>query len=180
MRDPGNALFGFVGNTQGTEIENTITYLKAARMLKHLQTRAITKNTLLDVLSEVNSKVVAKFTRAIPSEITVATAADPSKTYGPERGTIYCEDRRLSLETPGVQYKCLDLKKIQARRSEVVELTHEEVMLILDCCASFLDVEAVECNTPSLKATYWRLDKSRLSGTKGKATKALQDILSKM
>ncbi len=74
----------------------------------------------------------------------------------------------MSLETPGWQYKCLDLKKIQARREVVVEFSHAEVMTILDCCAAFLDVDAVEPTGKKAKDTKWRIQTQSATYNQGR------------
>ena len=151
-------LFGFVGNTQGTEVENTIHFLKGATALKYWGDRDLAKGdlkeNLLMLISEINQRVSEKLAKALPKQTRKIVAADPSTKYYGDNGRVYCEDSRLSLELPGTQYNALDINLIDPTPDY---FSLEEVQTLLDCCAAFLDIDATPVVTPSDKASKWRI-----------------------
>ena len=74
-------------------------------------------------------------------EVLTASGPQTHEYFTWHEAKILCEDSRLSLASPGQSFKCINLNKI---RDPLVELTPDEVELLVDTKAGALDIESVE------------------------------------
>ena len=115
----GKTHFATVGETHGTDIENLIHFLKAARALSYLNGRELTKVNIMALLAEVHVLAVRQLREQIPDQLRTVRSADPQLKYN-ERGIRwYCESPVLSLNKIGSKYDVIDKKLIEGPVEEM-------------------------------------------------------------
>ena len=141
--DKGDTYSGYIYAYIGAipqALENRIIFIKGCVLMKQINGRAVTKEVLLQAITELNTVLETRFKDL--KEVRVFTAADPmTHDYFRHSGAkILCEDPRLSLATPGQSYKGIDLRRV---KNPPAVLTPDEVEFLVDTIAGTLDVEAV-------------------------------------
>ena len=62
---------------------------------------------------------------------------------------MYCEDGRLQLSAPGMQYKAIDAKGL-----DIAPLTGLEAEAVVDSCGAVMDLDALPCLELAQKRAY--------------------------
>ena len=158
----GKTHFATVGETQGTDLENLIHFLKAARALSYLNGRALTKVNIMALLAEVHVLAVRQLREQIPGQLRTARSADPQLKYN-ERGIRwYCESPVLSLNKIGAKYDVIDKKLIEGPVEEISLKTLEYILL---AAAATLDIEQCPPEGPAAAAAKKKVLTSELFHT---------------
>ena len=144
-----NNLVAYIGGHYAQNIEQEIMILKGAQLLDTINGQTITAETLLraiDRLNEVSEKMLVAKLKGIKWVI----AQDPSKKFDTP---LFCEDPRLSIERPGVQYQALILKE----EKDIPILTIEELQRIIDVTSAFMDLTKFEAKGKAMQKTLKRM-----------------------
>jgi hypothetical protein len=120
-------------------------FLKGIQVIRRLNGREVTTEHLLQVISEMNERATKKMLVALRNETRVDEAKDPADVWNHK---IYCQDRRTSLDAPGVKVPLIYTPLVT---TEIITFTIDELDELLDFCASCLDVEAVTPKEPAMK-----------------------------
>jgi hypothetical protein len=140
-------VFCYIGDTQGTDLEQKIIFLKGVQMLRQLNGKPVTKENILELLEASTERVTAKLMRCIPQYMRMVESKDASSVHNRK---IYCEDHRLQLNTAGIRYACIDVN-LMPEEVKPYTMTNDELDEILDFVASCLDIEGVNPTQPAMK-----------------------------
>ena len=150
--DGDEYFMGIIGCSHNASVENKMNCLKTCTMLTALEGKPVTKATLLAVIAEINDRVDARLGQLV--ETKTFTSKDP-RSLGVKP---YCEDERLSMKRPGLTYKAID---ITSCRSKPTPLDPDDLELLIDVAASFMDIEGATPAGPAMKQTQNKLCASK-------------------
>lgn len=150
--DGDEYFMGLIGCSHNASVENKMNFLKTCTMLTALEGKPVTKATLLAVIAEINDRVEARLGQLV--ETKTFTSKDP-RSLGVKP---YCEDERLSMKRPGLTYKAID---ITLCRSKPAPLDPDDLELLIDVAASFMDIEGTTPAGPAMKQTQNKLCASK-------------------
>ena len=140
-RDDFDVYVAFIGETTDA-IEAKINFLKACRILEHIDGRPITKDVLLAVIEHMNDEQDNRLMHMMG--VKMFTANDPSGYVM----TPYCEDQRLSMLRTGTTFRGLDLT---ALAEEPTTLTPQDSEKVVEMAAAFMDLDTFVPTEPAAK-----------------------------
>ena len=140
-RDDFDVYVAFIGETTDA-IEAKINFLKACRILEHIDGRPITKDVLLAVIDHMNDEQDNRLMHMMG--VKMFTANDPSGYVM----TPYCEDQRLSMLRTGTTFRGLDLT---ALAEEPTTLTPQDSEKVVEMAAAFMDLDTFVPTEPAAR-----------------------------
>ena len=149
--DEGDEVYvAFIGKTT-TAIEAKINFLKACRILTHIDGQPITKEVLLSVIEFMNDEQESRLMHMVG--VKMFTAADPAG----KNVNAYCEDQRLSMQRAGTTFAGLDLKALAERPAT---LSPEDSEMVVEMAAAFMDLDSFVPTEPAAKKARYALTTS--------------------
>ena len=123
-------------NAEDRETEMTIQMLKRFKLIKKLQHHDVDKELILKAIAAINVETEHTLNRRLTAKHTtdMVSAGDPTDISSVP---LYCEDPRLSIERPGVQYRVI---KIDEAEEPPRYLATDEISELLDVILLFVDL----------------------------------------
>ena len=135
-------------------LDNQIHILKLGCLYKEItvlgQSVELTTDIILKALSSLADKSQLKIAALVETEILVAK--DPKETANASV-PLYCEDRALSIDAPGRNYRSIQLE------AEPMQLTTHEVQELIDFSAYFINLQGINVTEPAQKRTLNEMNK---------------------
>jgi hypothetical protein len=144
LGDSSNHMFIMAG-TLSAEQKSEVNIIKGSQLLKVLNGKPVTKQTLLDAIGCLHNKAHRRLANF--AEVVEFAAKDPSTTGA----APVCEDVRLSLSRVGEKVLAL-----RVNPSDVLTATSEDLDDILATAGAFMSVETYTPASKKEKSTYWR------------------------
>jgi hypothetical protein len=149
--------FSYIGETD-TSIDNKLAFLRTASLLRVLNGREVTKESLMHAVDVLNNEVVCKFSKGMREVRTVRSKTVPK--YDQDYAGVYitCEDPRLSLHAFGQEYLVLDKKLIEAGQSEPIGTIDKNFLhFLLDWASAAYDIEGTAPTGAATKSLRWSI-----------------------
>ena len=105
--------------------------LKTATLLKEVKGKQVTKKRILEAIQILNDEVAGRLGQFLPTKTYRSQKVGEASSV-----PIYCEDPRLALEGPGLDYKAFLLPE----GFDPVPLSRDDLQLFIGFAASFLDM----------------------------------------
>ena len=156
--DDDEIFCSYVG-TAPNDLELQLGLLKTATLLKEVKGKEVTKERILEAIQKLNDECSGRLGQFLKTKVyrsqNVSRASDVP---------IYCEDPRLSLQGPGLDYKAFPLPE----GFDPEPLSRDDLQLFIAFAASFLDM------------TYVTFPEGKQGPAHRKAFQALMDAREKL
>ena len=136
------------------EIMQELAVLKGSAVVEQIGSQPINTNTILRALEVLGERAERQLMKRF--ETVVVTAGDAEAKFGTP---LFCESPVLSIATQGKKYQA-----IKVDRGAIPMLKIEELQLIIDTCAAFMDVKNAEGKGKAFRKALQNIT-SRLEST---------------
>ena len=137
------AYYGSHDASDRAKIEQQLTILKGSRLLKEINGKEVTFESICEAITAINSKCVGMLETHYAMKW--ITSSKEVERYGTP---LYCEHDALSLRAPGIKFAAIDVKMIEAEE-EIPFLSTEHFQALIDCCSAFFDFTTYDSKGPS-------------------------------
>ena len=135
--------FSYIGKVSAVA-DSKMNFLRGMQVLTMLDGRAISKETLLEVIFLCNEAVTQKFQKGMREVEVFETKRVTQADLDYASVTLTCEDYRLSVQACGQKYMAINLGN-----REVDTIDSDELDDLLDIAAAAVDVEGSKPEGPA-------------------------------
>ena len=136
------AYYGSHDESDRAKIEQQLTILKGSRLLKEINGKEVTFETVCEAITAVNHRCVGMLEKHYAMKW--VTSSKEVAKYGT---ALYCEHDALSLRAPGIKFAAIDVKMIEAEE-DIPFLSTENFQALIDCCSAFFDFSTFKTKGP--------------------------------